>query len=310
MPWVSPPSRERCQFCSGPRPSERELSPSARRVSCSVALSQHPSDGEMEFPYLASTPDGRASLGTAGSCQGSPGVCSVPLGRVWSFPLGELTALPLHGRSAWRRPACSVPSSGERRRSWLWPRPSQVPLSCFCRSLSLEWGDLRGQMPPSGEQSRAELVYGEEQLGREHWHSSGCAAKLVPSTFLLTRALSTRLPAAIPMRAGRVGDGQLSWCSDLLLVVAELLSTVDTEVPAAPEPSAPFEEPLSPAVPTAPPLQWDQKKSECVVCMEQEVRPRNTPGAGAGAGASSTAPRTSEHSLAWAVRGGGKQGRA
>uniref|UniRef100_A0A8B9FT49 Leucine rich repeat and sterile alpha motif containing 1 n=1 Tax=Amazona collaria TaxID=241587 RepID=A0A8B9FT49_9PSIT len=58
----------------------------------------------------------------------------------------------------------------------------------------------------------------------------------------------------------------------LLPVVAELLRTEDTEVPAAPEPSAPCEEPLSPVVPTAPLLQWDEKKSECVVCMEQETQ--------------------------------------
>ncbi|KFQ65576.1 E3 ubiquitin-protein ligase LRSAM1, partial [Pelecanus crispus] len=54
--------------------------------------------------------------------------------------------------------------------------------------------------------------------------------------------------------------------------IPELLRTVDAEVPAAPEPSAPFEEPLSPVVPTAPPLLWDEKKSECVVCMEQETQ--------------------------------------
>ncbi|NXW35389.1 LRSM1 ligase, partial [Phaetusa simplex] len=54
--------------------------------------------------------------------------------------------------------------------------------------------------------------------------------------------------------------------------IPELLRAVDAEVPAAPEPSAPFEEPPSPMVPTAPPLQWDEKKSECVVCMEQETR--------------------------------------
>ncbi|NWR44257.1 LRSM1 ligase, partial [Regulus satrapa] len=48
--------------------------------------------------------------------------------------------------------------------------------------------------------------------------------------------------------------------------VPELPRAAVTEVP--PEPSAPLEEP--PAVPTAPPLQWDEKKSECVVCMEQE----------------------------------------
>ncbi|XP_037255642.1 E3 ubiquitin-protein ligase LRSAM1 isoform X4 [Falco rusticolus] len=54
--------------------------------------------------------------------------------------------------------------------------------------------------------------------------------------------------------------------------IPELLRTVSEEVPAAPEPSAPFEELLSPVVPTAPPLQWDEKKSECVVCMEQETQ--------------------------------------
>ncbi|KAM6297020.1 E3 ubiquitin-protein ligase LRSAM1 [Aegotheles albertisi] len=53
--------------------------------------------------------------------------------------------------------------------------------------------------------------------------------------------------------------------------IPELLRTVDVEIPAAPEPSAP-EEPLSPVVPTAPPPQWDERKSECVVCMEQETQ--------------------------------------
>ncbi|NWW40770.1 LRSM1 ligase, partial [Panurus biarmicus] len=52
--------------------------------------------------------------------------------------------------------------------------------------------------------------------------------------------------------------------------IPELRKAEDTEVPAAPEPSAPLEEPPSPAVPTAPALPWDEKKSECVVCMEQE----------------------------------------
>ncbi|NWU06740.1 LRSM1 ligase, partial [Cephalopterus ornatus] len=52
--------------------------------------------------------------------------------------------------------------------------------------------------------------------------------------------------------------------------IPELQKGVDTEVPAAPEPSAPLEEPLSPEGPTAPPLQWEERKSECVVCMEQE----------------------------------------
>ncbi|KAM9521781.1 E3 ubiquitin-protein ligase LRSAM1 isoform 2-T2 [Guaruba guarouba] len=54
--------------------------------------------------------------------------------------------------------------------------------------------------------------------------------------------------------------------------IPELLRTEDAEVPAAPAPSAPCEEPLSPVVPTAPLLQWDEKKSECVVCMEQETQ--------------------------------------
>ncbi|XP_039417788.1 E3 ubiquitin-protein ligase LRSAM1 isoform X4 [Corvus cornix cornix] len=49
--------------------------------------------------------------------------------------------------------------------------------------------------------------------------------------------------------------------------IPELRREEDTAVPAAPEPSAPPEEP---AGPTAPPLPWDEKKSECVVCMEQE----------------------------------------
>ncbi|XP_064026944.1 E3 ubiquitin-protein ligase LRSAM1 isoform X2 [Pogoniulus pusillus] len=52
--------------------------------------------------------------------------------------------------------------------------------------------------------------------------------------------------------------------------IPELLRTEDAEAPAAPEPSAPLEEPPSPVVPTAPPLRWDEKKAECVVCMEQE----------------------------------------
>ncbi|XP_065593751.1 E3 ubiquitin-protein ligase LRSAM1 [Cyrtonyx montezumae] len=54
--------------------------------------------------------------------------------------------------------------------------------------------------------------------------------------------------------------------------IPELLRTEDTEVPAATEPSAPEEEALSSVVPTAPLLQGDEKKSECVVCMEQEAQ--------------------------------------
>ncbi|NWV32893.1 LRSM1 ligase, partial [Grantiella picta] len=51
--------------------------------------------------------------------------------------------------------------------------------------------------------------------------------------------------------------------------IPELQRAEDTELPAAPEPSAPLEESPSP---TAPPLEWDQKRSECVVCMEQETQ--------------------------------------
>ncbi|XP_075295732.1 E3 ubiquitin-protein ligase LRSAM1 isoform X2 [Opisthocomus hoazin] len=54
--------------------------------------------------------------------------------------------------------------------------------------------------------------------------------------------------------------------------IPELLRTADAEVPVALEPSAPFEEAPSPMVPTAPVLQWGEKKSECVVCMEQEAQ--------------------------------------
>ncbi|XP_038012174.1 E3 ubiquitin-protein ligase LRSAM1 isoform X3 [Motacilla alba alba] len=50
--------------------------------------------------------------------------------------------------------------------------------------------------------------------------------------------------------------------------IPELRRAEDSELPAGPEPSAPLEEPPGPAAPTAPP--WDEKKSECVVCMEQE----------------------------------------
>ncbi|KFZ69146.1 E3 ubiquitin-protein ligase LRSAM1 [Podiceps cristatus] len=50
----------------------------------------------------------------------------------------------------------------------------------------------------------------------------------------------------------------------------EILAVAKT-IPA-PEPSAPFKEAPSPVVPTAPPLQWDKNKSECVVCMERETQ--------------------------------------
>ncbi|NXW21843.1 LRSM1 ligase, partial [Circaetus pectoralis] len=67
----------------------------------------------------------------------------------------------------------------------------------------------------------------------------------------------------------------LKRAQDILAVakmIPELLRTVDAEVLAAPEPSTPFEEPPSPVVLMAPPLQWEEKKSECVVCMEQETQ--------------------------------------
>ncbi|XP_071621935.1 E3 ubiquitin-protein ligase LRSAM1 isoform X3 [Heliangelus exortis] len=72
------------------------------------------------------------------------------------------------------------------------------------------------------------------------------------------------LQRAIPRRAQEI--------LAVAKTIPELLRTVDTEVPAAPEPSAPFEEVPSPVVPTAPPLQSGEKKSECVVCMEQETQ--------------------------------------
>lgn len=55
-------------------------------------------------------------------------------------------------------------------------------------------------------------------------------------------------------------------------MIPELLRTEDAEIPAAAQPSAPEEEAPSSVVPTAPLLQWDEKKSECVVCMEQEAQ--------------------------------------
>ncbi|XP_068020180.1 E3 ubiquitin-protein ligase LRSAM1 isoform X1 [Melanerpes formicivorus] len=71
------------------------------------------------------------------------------------------------------------------------------------------------------------------------------------------------LQHAIPRRAQKI----LAAAS----TIPELLSRVESEAPAAPEPSAPLEQPPSPAVPTAPPLGWEQK-AECVVCMEQETQ--------------------------------------
>uniref|UniRef100_A0A8C0J657 Leucine rich repeat and sterile alpha motif containing 1 n=1 Tax=Chelonoidis abingdonii TaxID=106734 RepID=A0A8C0J657_CHEAB len=53
-----------------------------------------------------------------------------------------------------------------------------------------------------------------------------------------------------------------------LLLTTELLESTETKGPAAPEPSAPPEEIL----PSAPQLELDKRKSECVVCMEQEAQ--------------------------------------
>ncbi|XP_073170569.1 E3 ubiquitin-protein ligase LRSAM1 isoform X2 [Lepidochelys kempii] len=50
--------------------------------------------------------------------------------------------------------------------------------------------------------------------------------------------------------------------------IPELLTSTETKGPAAPEPSTPPEEIL----PSAPQLELDERKSECVVCMEQEAQ--------------------------------------
>ncbi|XP_038230261.1 E3 ubiquitin-protein ligase LRSAM1 isoform X2 [Dermochelys coriacea] len=50
--------------------------------------------------------------------------------------------------------------------------------------------------------------------------------------------------------------------------IPELLTSTETKVPAAPEPSAPPEEVL----PSVPQLELDEIKSECVVCMDQEAQ--------------------------------------
>uniref|UniRef100_A0A8C3T7H4 Leucine rich repeat and sterile alpha motif containing 1 n=1 Tax=Chelydra serpentina TaxID=8475 RepID=A0A8C3T7H4_CHESE len=58
------------------------------------------------------------------------------------------------------------------------------------------------------------------------------------------------------------------WHSCFLLLTAELLKSTETKGPAAPEPSAPPEEIL----PSVPQLELAERKSECVVCMEQEAQ--------------------------------------
>ncbi|XP_054249303.1 E3 ubiquitin-protein ligase LRSAM1 isoform X3 [Indicator indicator] len=95
---------------------------------------------------------------------------------------------------------------------------------------------------------------------------------------LSLRALSTMTASdleKVGVREAGLQHAILGRAQQILAVantIPELLRPVDTEVPAAPEPSAPLEEPPSPVVPTDPPQQWDQKKSECVVCMEQETQ--------------------------------------
>ncbi|XP_019396073.1 PREDICTED: E3 ubiquitin-protein ligase LRSAM1 [Crocodylus porosus] len=53
--------------------------------------------------------------------------------------------------------------------------------------------------------------------------------------------------------------------------IPELLKRTEAEVPAIPEPSAPPEEIPSAVFPSAPQLEVDERKSECVVCMEREA---------------------------------------
>ncbi|XP_067417655.1 E3 ubiquitin-protein ligase LRSAM1 isoform X2 [Emydura macquarii macquarii] len=53
--------------------------------------------------------------------------------------------------------------------------------------------------------------------------------------------------------------------------IPELLKSTETKVPV-PEPSTPPEETLPAEVPSAPQLELDERKSECVVCMEREAQ--------------------------------------
>uniref|UniRef100_A0A8C8SXJ8 Leucine rich repeat and sterile alpha motif containing 1 n=1 Tax=Pelusios castaneus TaxID=367368 RepID=A0A8C8SXJ8_9SAUR len=80
--------------------------------------------------------------------------------------------------------------------------------------------------------------------------------------------LSTMTPSDLEKVGWRTGG----WCqhSRLLLLPAELLKS--TEAPAAPEPSAPAEEGLPAPAPSVPQLELGERKSECVVCMEQEAQ--------------------------------------
>uniref|UniRef100_A0A8C5JNJ0 Leucine rich repeat and sterile alpha motif containing 1 n=1 Tax=Junco hyemalis TaxID=40217 RepID=A0A8C5JNJ0_JUNHY len=66
--------------------------------------------------------------------------------------------------------------------------------------------------------------------------------------------------------------------------IPELRRAEESEAPAGPEPSAPLEEPPGPAAP------GDERQSECVVCMEREVRAGTArDGAGRGGRAGSSA---------------------
>ncbi|XP_059571446.1 E3 ubiquitin-protein ligase LRSAM1 isoform X4 [Alligator mississippiensis] len=53
--------------------------------------------------------------------------------------------------------------------------------------------------------------------------------------------------------------------------IPELLKRTEAEVPATPEPSAPSEEIPSAVFPSAAQLELDERRSECVVCMEREA---------------------------------------
>ena len=118
-----------------------------------------------------------------------------------------------------------MPSSGELRRSWLWPRRSQVPPALFLntrnRFLSLDWGDLQGQMSAFGEQSRAGLVCEEERRRGEGrgGERQGALAELWldgqagPIDFLIYWSPESPAACCHP-RARRVGG---RWAALLLL---------------------------------------------------------------------------------------------
>lgn len=135
------------------------------------------------------------------------------------FPVRVLTALLSHCRWVLQRLACSVPSSGELRTSWLWQRRSQVTPALFCLVLGvlcgssrppiLEPGDAQGQVPAVGSRALRGLC----ASGRGRKRST---TKPAPSALVL-RALSSHQLAAAPMSAQWVGGGSASgaqtcWC--------------------------------------------------------------------------------------------------